>query len=73
MVDDGVNRIDTATVTITVYDVNDNAPVFSPATQSVDISEDTDPGSFVWATFSASDIDSDDNAEFTSVNTLTLF
>ena len=73
MVDDGVNPTDTATVTISVYDVNDNAPVFSPPSQSVEISEDTDPGNFVWATFTAEDIDSGDNAVFRSVNTLTFF
>ena len=50
-----------------VTDVNDNAPVFVPELIEVTESEDIAVGTSI-ATFTATDIDSGDNAQFTYVH-----
>lgn len=56
-------HIDQASVVVTVYDINDNAPVFSESSMAISISESSAVNTFV-AKFSAADIDSGKNAQF---------
>ena len=53
----------TTSITFNVKDVNDNAPVFNPDFITEDIPEDATIGTEV-TTFTATDSDSDVNAEF---------
>ena len=62
-VTDGIDPPATATMTIHVYDVNDNAPVFSPPTANVSFNENAAVGLAVQQ-FTATDADSGENAEF---------
>ena len=57
------NHSDTIEMYISVYDINDNAPVFSPVKQSVTLSEDTAVETAV-ASFTATDSDEGINAMF---------
>ena len=59
-------HVDTASVVVTIYDVNDNAPVFSPANVSISISESVAVGTSV-ARFTATDKDSGNNGTFSYV------
>lgn len=54
---------DTTSVTLTVTDINDNAPIFTPPSQDVTFPENIDIGTSV-ATFNADDADSGDNKLF---------
>ena len=56
-------HFDTADIYINVYDINDNAPVFSPVKQSVIMSESAAVDTYV-ATFTATDRDEGINAQF---------
>ena len=59
--DNGIPKMsDTATVTVTIHDENDNSPEFSKDTYVTRISESARPGTEVKALF-ASDLDSGDN------------
>ncbi|XP_065195549.1 protocadherin Fat 4-like isoform X1 [Sycon ciliatum] len=63
--DNGIPRMsDIATITIFVNDLNDNSPVFSPATYSESIKEDEDGGTTV-VQVKASDIDLGSNSRLT--------
>ena len=63
-VSDSVNEVDTATVSITVTDVNDNAPDFgNTGMLYVNVSEGAFVG-FSVATVTATDKDSGPNGEF---------
>jgi hypothetical protein len=62
----------TATVTITVLDVNDNAPTVRPVNTSVSVREDVAVG-FEVATFTAEDPDTLSNGQFRSVIVTTVF
>ena len=55
--------LDQATVTVTVLDVNDNAPVVSPGLLPVSVSEDADVGARI-ASFTATDADTGVNQQF---------
>ena len=75
--DDGAMRLnDTATVTVVVGDVNDNAPVFSKAVYKADVKEGSSGGDFV-ILVTAHDADSLPNAmityNITSGNTDKIF
>ena len=75
--DDGAMRLnDTATVTVVVGDVNDNAPVFSKAVYKADVKEGSSGGDFV-ILVTAHDADSLPNAmityNITSGNTDNIF
>ncbi len=52
----------TATLSVSVLDVNDNAPVFSSAFYSAELSEDADPGE-CFLTVEATDLDCGANSE----------
>ena len=54
---------DTAQVTITVLDVNDNAPAFTPASQNATEPEDVAVDTEI-AVFTAADMDLGVNSEF---------
>ncbi|CAH1779064.1 unnamed protein product [Owenia fusiformis] len=61
--DPNPSNSDTAVIHINITDINDNAPVFNPATISTTQSEDIPVGTTI-ATFSATDRDSGVNAQF---------
>ena len=69
-------RSATASVEVTVRDVNDNAPLFDPKTYSVRVSEEDPPGTLV-AALNAVDSDESENArvtyEISSGNTRNAF
>jgi len=69
-VSDGVqSHIRTATVSVNVYDINDNAPSFNPPTVSVRLSRFYAVG-YIVTRVSASDKDFGRNGTFTSVKSL---
>ncbi|XP_025089926.1 protocadherin Fat 4-like [Pomacea canaliculata] len=57
------DRMNVASVLITVFDLNDHAPVMSSATYTVRIPEDASPGAII-ATVFASDADVGENSSF---------
>ncbi len=61
--DPNPSNYDTATLKITVTDVNDNAPIITPSSSTRTIMEDVPVGTFI-ANFSATDIDEGVNAQF---------
>ena len=63
---------DDAYITFYITDANDNAPVFEPRQIGATLSEDVQIGTSV-ATFTATDIDSGANAEFTYVHSDTPY
>lgn len=65
-------HVDQASVVVTVYDINDNAPVFSTPSMATNISESSAVNTFV-AKFSATDIDSGVNAQFKYVKWLNRY
>jgi len=62
-ISNGASAPATATVTVNVEDINNNAPVFTPATMSAQFSKSA-PVGFTVATVSASDDDFGINANF---------
>lgn len=62
-------HVDTASVVVTVYDVNDNAPVFSPTDFFRNISESDAVGTSV-VKVTATDKDSGNNGKFSYVEFL---
>lgn len=58
------SHVDTSTVTVNVYDINDNAPVVTPANTSVTVPETATVGTEVVAGFTATDADQGVNAQF---------
>ena len=62
--DPDVNHLDTAYIEVFVTDYNDNAPVFTPAIQTVQVFENVTVGTSL-ARFNAFDRDTGVNKDFT--------